>query len=273
MSARPSCGGSRGPSPERNGLTGGAPLGRKFRPRKGWRWPAPLRRESPESCELRGSCSLPRSGNEVMSRWFRVYDDLVDDPKVQRLPPALFKHLINVWCIASKSSGSIPPVDELAFSLRITPQKAAEIICDLKAANLLDCEGETLSPHNWSGRQFLSDVSTDRVQKYRDRRRESGLPALADYTKFKPALIERDGNLCIYCEAIGRLVVDHMVPIALGGTDHQDNLGLACKACNSGKAGRTPEQARMTIRVLSAADALHRYRDRENIVTVTQWKK
>lgn len=26
-----------------------------------------------------------------MSRWFRVYDDLVDDPKVQMLTPAAFK--------------------------------------------------------------------------------------------------------------------------------------------------------------------------------------
>jgi hypothetical protein len=30
-----------------------------------------------------------------------------------------------------------------------------------------------------------------------------------------------------------------------GGTDHHDNLGLACKPCNSGKAGRTPELAGM----------------------------
>lgn len=26
-----------------------------------------------------------------MSRWFRVYDDMLDDPKVQRLDPELFK--------------------------------------------------------------------------------------------------------------------------------------------------------------------------------------
>ena len=26
-----------------------------------------------------------------MSRWFRFYDAALDDPKVQRLPPAIFK--------------------------------------------------------------------------------------------------------------------------------------------------------------------------------------
>jgi hypothetical protein len=36
-----------------------------------------------------------------MTRWFRVYDDLVDDPKVQQLDPSLFKALINFWCLAA----------------------------------------------------------------------------------------------------------------------------------------------------------------------------
>jgi len=30
-----------------------------------------------------------------MSRWFRLYDDLVDDPKIQRLPGETVKALLN----------------------------------------------------------------------------------------------------------------------------------------------------------------------------------
>jgi len=40
-----------------------------------------------------------------MTRWFRVHDDLVDDPKVQRLDPRLFKALVNLWCLASANGG------------------------------------------------------------------------------------------------------------------------------------------------------------------------
>ncbi len=43
-----------------------------------------------------------------MTRWFRVYEDLVDDPKVQRLDPSCFKALINLWCLASANGGSWP---------------------------------------------------------------------------------------------------------------------------------------------------------------------
>ena len=46
-----------------------------------------------------------------MTRWFRVYDDLVDDPKVQRLDPSLFKALINLWCLTSANGGVLPPID------------------------------------------------------------------------------------------------------------------------------------------------------------------
>ena len=38
-----------------------------------------------------------------MTRWFRVYSDLVDDPKVQRLDPALFKRCFEMMVFASNS--------------------------------------------------------------------------------------------------------------------------------------------------------------------------
>jgi 5-methylcytosine-specific restriction endonuclease McrA len=204
-----------------------------------------------------------------MSRWFRVYDNLVEDPKVQRLPDALFRGLVNLWCLASQGDGLLPTVGDIAFKLRIKPSQAQKLLADLRNAGLIVDDETGTHPHNWSGRQFVSDGSSERVQRYRDKRKASGLPTLGDYTKFKPALIERDGDRCVYCETTGRMVVDHMVPIALGGTDHEDNLALACRPCNSGKSGRTPELANMTIRVTSAAIALRRYRDSHAGVTVT----
>jgi hypothetical protein len=53
-----------------------------------------------------------------MTRWFRIYVDLVDDPTVQRLDAALFKALINLGCLASANYGALPPIDEIAFKLR-----------------------------------------------------------------------------------------------------------------------------------------------------------
>ena len=92
-----------------------------------------------------------------MTRWFRVYDDLVDDPKVQRLDPSLFKALINLWCLASANDGVLPPIDEIAFKLRMKPEKAQRVLTELTAAGLIDDDETGARPHNWDARQFMSD--------------------------------------------------------------------------------------------------------------------
>lgn len=52
-------------------------------------------------------------------------------------------------------------------------------------------------------------------------------------------ILRRDGFRCQYCGATAqetRLEVDHIIPVAKGGTSDPDNLITACMACNRGKA-------------------------------------
>jgi hypothetical protein len=120
-----------------------------------------------------------------MTRWFRVYDGLVDDPKVQRLEPALFKALINLWCMTSANNGVLPPIDEMAFKLRMKPEKVQRVLTELHAVGLIDKDERGARPHNWNERQFVSDVSTSRVQRFRERRRNvsPGVSETAPKTK------------------------------------------------------------------------------------------
>lgn len=106
------------------------------------------------------------------SHWFRVYNTLVDDPKVQQLPDALFKALVNLWCLASQNGGALPPTDDVAYKLRMKPARVAELVKKLLAAGLLEREGGIVFPHNWGSRQFQSDCSTPRVQRFRERQRQ-----------------------------------------------------------------------------------------------------
>ena len=106
-----------------------------------------------------------------MNRWFRVYDDVLDDPKVQRLQPELFKAWINVLCLASKNDGALPPIEDCAFGLRMTAGGARETLDALAHAGLIDIEVDKSKPHNWDKRQFQSDRSTPRVQRFRHARR------------------------------------------------------------------------------------------------------
>ena len=113
-----------------------------------------------------------------MSRWFRFYSDVVDDPKAQMLSPEMFKHWVNVLCIASKHDGELPAIAATAFILRLAEPKAAGILAKLYAAGLLDKTEKSFKPHNWDGRQFKSDkpdeTAAERMRNYRERKRNAG---------------------------------------------------------------------------------------------------
>lgn len=52
-------------------------------------------------------------------------------------------------------------------------------------------------------------------------------------------ILRRDGNACRYCGGVAPdviLHIDHVIPVALGGTDDPTNLVAACKDCNIGKS-------------------------------------
>jgi len=104
-------------------------------------------------------------------RWLRLYDDTINDPKVLKLPEAMRWHWIAMLCVASKYEGSLPALDDIAIQLRVTPAKATEIISALVKAGLLDKTETGFAPHNWNGRQYKSDVSTNRVKRFRNAKR------------------------------------------------------------------------------------------------------
>jgi hypothetical protein len=55
-------------------------------------------------------------------------------------------------------------------------------------------------------------------------------------------VLRRDVHTCRYCHATDQpLTVDHVVPVALGGTDDPSNLVAACKDCNAGKSSSSPD--------------------------------
>lgn len=107
-----------------------------------------------------------------MSRWFRFYDEVVNDPKVQRLPADKFKTWVNLLCLASGNGGVLPALSDISFALRISEQRIDAILKEFYRMQLLDkVEPSGFAPHNWNGRQFKSDVSYERVKRFRKRQR------------------------------------------------------------------------------------------------------
>jgi hypothetical protein len=114
-------------------------------------------------------------------QWFRFYIEVLDDPKVQKLPPHLFKAWVNVLCIAGSNDGVLPGIDDIAFRLRSSVHDAQTQIDELIGLGLIDIRRDKkLEPHNWMKRQFVSDSSTERVRKFRQNHRKQ--PCNADET-------------------------------------------------------------------------------------------
>lgn len=58
----------------------------------------------------------------------------------------------------------------------------------------------------------------------------------------------RDRYTCQYCGKQTRdLTIDHVMPRHRGGRHTWENLVSACRHCNHRKAGRTPQEAHMTL--------------------------
>jgi len=110
-------------------------------------------------------------------KWFRMYHDLVDDPKVQKLPGETFKFWINLLCLASRSPerGTIQmQLPDLAFALRMDDQAVHDMLSDLVSRGLVHEMDGSFEIHNWQGRQYDSDSSTERVRKHREDAKRSG---------------------------------------------------------------------------------------------------
>jgi hypothetical protein len=116
-------------------------------------------------------------------RWFRLYNEVLNDPKVQRLDGETFKSWINILCLASQNAGVLPCQADLAFALRITEQAAGDLLNALHDHKLLDevqvpDSPVSYTPHNWNGRQYKSDADPTapaRSKRYRDRKRNASV--------------------------------------------------------------------------------------------------
>ena len=60
------------------------------------------------------------------------------------------------------------------------------------------------------------------------RRRRRAKPTEAQ----KKAIYERNGYACVVCGSEDDLTVDHIIPVAKGGTKDPDNLRTLCAVCN-----------------------------------------
>ncbi len=99
--------------------------------------------------------------------WFRLYRSMVDNPKAQALRPDLFKAWINLLC-CTDDDGHFPDMSILSFKLRKSEAIVSKWFSELSALGFIVDN----KAHDWDEHQFKSDVSTERVKRFRQRSKQ-----------------------------------------------------------------------------------------------------
>lgn len=65
----------------------------------------------------------------------------------------------------------------------------------------------------------------------------------ARWAEIRRRILSRDGDRCAQCGSADALEVDHIQPLAEGGTHHDDNLQVLCRPCNRRKSYKVARHA------------------------------
>lgn len=109
----------------------------------------------------------------MKNTWFRLYNEIINDPKVLVFDECQRWRYVAVLCLHSNGQLVGRPDDEIALALRITVEEWQKTRDILKTRKLLE---EDLKPHGWDKRQYLSDVkdptAAERQRRYRNAKRD-----------------------------------------------------------------------------------------------------
>lgn len=115
-----------------------------------------------------------------MARWFRFYSDAMRHPKIARLSDKDFRLWCELLSVASDRGGKIPHVDDLKHLLRRRLDHLSTGIERLISGGLIVPLIIGYEPHGWDERQYISDISTERVRKHREKCNVSETPPDTD---------------------------------------------------------------------------------------------
>ncbi|GAP10598.1 hypothetical protein BECAL_01771 [Bellilinea caldifistulae] len=108
-----------------------------------------------------------------MKQWIKLYIEILDDPKMGRMSDRLFRRAIELFLMAGRSGndGVLPPVDDLAWILRIEETTLVEDLHSLAAVGIVhEQEPGIWVVTNFAERQD-ADTSAERIANYRKQKR------------------------------------------------------------------------------------------------------
>lgn len=152
-----------------------------------------------------------------MSRWFRFYDEALDDP-VRAL------HICCTMALRPRSKSLIPVWSKAYRYFKDAGFSMAQ----------LDDAIEALEENGVFSKDFPTFLT---------RRAEMpGRLPQNEWAILRAKVFQRDGFICSYCSSTEKLECDHIIPISKGGSNEMTNLTTACQTCNRSKGDKLVEE-------------------------------
>ena len=101
--------------------------------------------------------------------WFRLYSEFAHDPKIQMLSEAMQRRYFMLLCLRCSEVLETLHETEIAFQLRLSTEELEQTKQLFISKNFIDKHWNLL---NWDKRQFVSDSSTMRVAKHRNKKKQ-----------------------------------------------------------------------------------------------------
>jgi len=107
-------------------------------------------------------------------QWFRVYNEILDDPKIAKMDGETFRCFIYLLAVVSEqeTEGVLEmSVEDVAWRLRVSQDMLSQSITYMVNNKIIKKEKNKIIIINWSKRQFSSDDVSTRVKRFRKKQR------------------------------------------------------------------------------------------------------
>ena len=128
--------------------------------------------------------------------WIKLYCEILEDPKMGKMSEWLFCRCIKLFLIAGREGkdGMLPPVEDIAWGLRLDEDKTAQSLRDLAEVGVThQTDDGSWWITNFSKRQALSG-SAERTRKYRERLKQQAVTVTSPVTSPDSYLISSTSN-------------------------------------------------------------------------------
>lgn len=127
------------------------------------------------------------------------------------------------------------------------------------------CAGEEWFTRYQGNKEHYDEAA----RAYRHERRAQKYGFDYDLGITRPKLRKAHGDHCVYCgilmdfeesgrkQSPTRATIEHIIPLARGGTHTWANVALACRVCNCTKSSKTPEEFAEYMARVSVADRMN----------------